>query len=194
MAVYTPHCRSPNTPTGSSATVRGFACSQHRAVAILHGFGIKLFTNSLMVTKLNGGQKLECGGNLISVPSSWLITMRVCNRFHIAACLNGVAQYSGSLVLGWWWWGGFQICGEDGGRMVLLCRYYWYVSSGINCHLPCETSSSAGQWQSFQWRNEWNGNLAIVVRTLYHSRTKTLTMPSLTKCLRAINKIYLYQV
>ena len=76
---------SPNTPTGSSATVRGFACSQHRAVAILHGFGIKLFTNSLMVTKLNGGQKLQCGGDLISVTISWLLTVRVCNRFHIAA-------------------------------------------------------------------------------------------------------------
>ena len=75
---------SPNTPTGSSATVRGFACSQHRPVAILHGFGIELFIKSLMVTKLNGGLKLQCG-NLISVTSSWLLIMRVCNRFHIAA-------------------------------------------------------------------------------------------------------------
>ena len=79
MAVYT-----PDTPTGSSATVRGFACSQHRAVAILRGFGIELFTNSLTVTKLNGGQKLQCGGDLISVTISWLLTVRVCNRFHIA--------------------------------------------------------------------------------------------------------------
>ena len=37
-----------------------------------------------MVTKLNGGQKLQCGGDLISVTISWLLTVRVCNRFHIA--------------------------------------------------------------------------------------------------------------
>ena len=61
--------------------------------------------------------------------------------------------------------------------MVLLCRYYWYVSSGINCHLPCENSSRLEKW----------------MKTLPSYYTPCTIVPS-NKTLRAINKIYLHQV